>query len=273
MNDGVSAKMKVVRSIAAVTVLAFLYLPLAVVIVYSFNTFRFGTTWGGFTTKWYTELFNNDEILTAAKNSILLACSSTVVSTLIGTFLAYGMFNSSKRLVALCEKLLIIPMVVPDIIMAVSLLGLYMVLRYFSAFFELGRGAMLCSHVTFQVPVVTLVVMAGLKTLPRNIFEAAHDLGASSISALRYIALPLLLPSIIAGALLAFVLSLDDFVVSFFTSGPGSTTLPIYIYSSVKRGLTPQINALSSVMIGLTVIIVIGLNRLNSQKWMNNETV
>jgi len=227
----------------------FLYAPIAVVIVYSFNTARFGASWKGFTTKWYGVLLDNSQAMNAARNTLILAICSTVISTVFGTLLGYGLGRYHFPGKVMAARLLYVPVFIPDIVMAVSLLLFYSLLRRWSAFFELGLTTMVVAHITFQIPFVAIVVRSRLFDLDPAFEEAAHDLGASSWQTFRHVTLPLLFPGIVAGALLAFTLSLDDFVVSFFTSGPGSTTLPILIYSSVKRGLTPDINALSTLLL------------------------
>ena len=232
----------------------FLYAPIAVVVVYSFNASRFGAGWSGFTTKPYHVLLENSQALDAARNTLILAIFSTVISTLLGTLLGYGLSRYRFPGKAFVARLLYVPVFVPDIVMAVSLLLFYSLLRRWFEFFELGLTTMVLAHVTFQVPFVTIVVRARLFDLDPAIEEAAHDLGASSWQTFRHVTLPMMFPGIVAGALLAFTLSLDDFVVSFFTCGPGSTTLPILIYSSVKRGITPDINALSTLLVLVSLV-------------------
>ena len=235
----------------------FMYLPILVVAVFSFNLSKYSTTWTGFTTKWYAILFSNQLALSAAKNTLILAGWSTLLSTLLGTMLGYALHRyrfPGKKVVGWA---MYIPVVIPDILMAVALVLFYGMLRDSLGIFQLGLGTMIFSHITFQIPFVAIVVRSRMVGLDPALEEAARDLGASGWRVFRYVTLPLTLPGIISGALLAFTLSLDDFVVSFFTSGPGSTTLPILIYSSVKRGITPDINALSTIMVALSIVIVI----------------
>jgi len=244
----------------------FLYTPIAIVVVYSFNTARFGAGWSGFTTKWYGVLLNNPLALAASKNTILLAVLSTLVATVLGTLLGYGLdrFEFPGRRVI--SRLLYVPVFIPDIIMAVSLLLFYSLLRSWLGLFELGLGTMVLGHVTFQIPFVAMVVRARLIGLDPTLEEAARDLGADEWRTFRYITLPLILPGVVAGGMLALTLSLDDFVVSFFTSGPGSTTLPILIYSSVKRGITPDVNALSTVIILASILCTVTLTLLQRSR-------
>ncbi|HWI56777.1 MAG TPA: ABC transporter permease subunit [Bacillota bacterium] len=241
-------------SLTAALLYFFLYAPIAVVIVYSFNAARFGAGWSGFTTRWYGLLLQNTVALAATKNTLLLGVFSTALATVLGTLLGYGLNRyqfPGKRFVV---RLLYIPVFIPDIIMAVALLLFYSLVRSWLGLFELGLLTMVLGHVTFQIPFVAIVVGSRLVGLDPALEEAARDLGANEWQSFRHVTLPLILPGVIAGAMLAFTLSLDDFVVSFFTCGPGSTTLPILIYSSVKRGITPEINALSTIIVLASVV-------------------
>jgi spermidine/putrescine transport system permease protein len=236
----------------------FIYAPIAIVVVYSFNSRRFGAGWGEFTARAYPALLREPAIASALKNSLLLAAVSTAIATLLGTSLALGLRHSGETARRWLDRFLYVPVFVPDIVMAVGLLTLFAVSRGLLGQPNLGLPAMILGHVAFQIPFVTLVVRARLAGFDESIEEAARDLGANPFQVAWRVTLPLLNPAILAGALLAFTLSLEDFVISFFTSGPGSTTLPIFIYSSVKRGITPEINALSTLIIlasaALTVI-------------------
>jgi len=194
------------------------------------------------------------------------AVSSTALSTLLGTVLGYGLARHGSRGKSLFERLMLVPIAVPDIVMAVSLLLFYALVRKWTGLFNLGFSTMLLAHVTFQIPFVALIVRARMRGLDPALEEAAYDLGASRGQRLWYVTLPLMRPGIIAGALLALTLSLDDFVVSFFTSGPGSSTVPIYIYGSVKRGVTAEINALASFLIMAAVLITFLLQILQKRR-------
>jgi len=239
--------------IAALLLVIFLYAPLVVVIKNSFNSGQFGLEWKGFTLKWYSILGRDDLARSALKNSLILALASTAIATSLGTLLALGWSRGSARMGRWISGLLYVPVCVPDIVMGVSLLLFYSLVRQWFGIFQPGLGTMILAHVTFQLPFVALIVRARLSGMDPAIAEAAHDLGANRWQRFVYVTLPLAIPGIAAGALLAFTLSLDDFVVSFFTSGPGSTTLPILIYSSVKRGISPEINALSTLLIVASV--------------------
>jgi spermidine/putrescine transport system permease protein len=241
---------------------AFLYAPIVVVIVYSFNAARYGGPWQGFTTRWYGGLLASPDKLIAAKNTLVLGGVSTVLATAVGTLLGYGLSRyrfPGKRIFSL---LMYVPVVIPDIVMAVAMLMFYAWVRDALGLFGLGMTTMILSHVTFQIPFVAIVVRSRLVGMDPALEEAAHDLGATSLQTFRHVTLPLILPAVVAGAMLAFTLSLDDFVVSFFTTGPGATTLPILIYASVKRGITPDINALSSLLVAACVLGTVAVTLL-----------
>jgi spermidine/putrescine transport system permease protein len=242
---------------AALCVFAFLYAPLAVVVVFSFNAAHYGTDWQGFTWDWYLRLLNNPQAIAASINTLELACTSTFFAVLFGSVLAYGMSRYQFPFKGLFHHVLHVPVFIPDIVMAVALLLFFAVLRKWLAGFELGMTTMVIAHITFQIPFVAIVVRARMADCDPQLEEAAADLGAGPWQTFRHVTFPLMLPGIVAGGLLAFTLSLDDFVVSFFTSGPGATTLPILIYSSVKRGLTPDINALASLIVFVSALTVV----------------
>lgn len=235
----------------------FLYAPIAAVVAQSFNSARHGSAWGGFTTKWYASVAHNELALRATGVTLLLAAMSTAVSTVLGTLLALGLNRGKLAGQRAAEWTLRTVIVVPDIVMAIALLMFYGVVRQWLGVLEPGLLTMTLAHITFQIPFVALVVRARLNGIDPSLAEAAIDLGATGWQTFRHITCPLISPGILAGALLAFTLSLDDFVLSFFTTGPGATTLPILIYSSVKRGLTPDINALSTLLAVLLVAVTV----------------
>jgi spermidine/putrescine transport system permease protein len=247
----------------------FLYLPIGVVILYSFNEARYGSGWRGFTVKWYQTLWHNPQVLSATWNTILLGVGSTAIATVLGTLLGLGLkrywFPGKKWF----TWFMYIPVVIPDIVMAVALMLFFSLLRDWLGLFQLGLITMIVAHVTFQIPFVAIVVRSRLAGMDPSFEEAARDLGATPWQTFWHVTFPFLFPGIMAGAMLAFTLSLDDFVVSFFTTGPGATTLPILIYSSVKRGITPDINALSTLMvlasIAGTLLLTLLLNKKNDQ--------
>jgi len=252
----------------AMLTMGFLYLPLLAVAVFSVNATKYGLVWRGFTLDWYIKLFQNEFILEAAVNTLILAVVSTVVATVLGTVLAIGMdrFPWFGKIHTALDLVLHLPVVIPDIILAAALVVAFGLLRVISSAFEPGLLNMIIGHITFQVAFVALVVRSRLAGLGHEIEEAARDLFASTSYLLRRITLPLLLPGIVAGAMLAFTLSLDDFVISFFTAGPESVTLPLYIFAAVRRGVTPQIHALSTLVLLATVILVVGVERLTRKK-------
>lgn len=251
-------------TVSAVATFAFLYIPLLCVAAFSVNASKFGLNWGGFTWNWYRKMIENEAILQAALNTLFLGIVSTAISTVLGTMLAIGMYRFpwKRKSINKLETLLHLPVVTPDIIFAVALVIAFSVIRHFTGFFELGMTSMIFGHVAFQISFVALTVKARLALIGTDIEEAACDLYASYPRVLTKVLLPMLAPGIMAGAMLAFTLSLDDFVISFFTSGPKSTTLPLLIYASVKRGVTPEIHALSTIIMLLTIFCVIVLQRI-----------
>ena len=251
-----------ITTLAMFTV-GFLYLPLVAVAVFSVNATRYGLVWRGFTLDWYIKLFHNEFILEAAWNTLVLAVVSTIVATILGTILAIGMdrFPWGRKANTFLDLVLHIPVVIPDIILAAALVVAFGLLRVISSAFEPGLFNMIIGHITFQISFVALVVRSRLVSIGRDVEEAARDLFASTPYLLRRVTIPLLLPGIVAGAMLAFTLSLDDFVISFFTAGPDSVTLPLFIFAAVRRGVTPQIHALSTLVVLITVILIIGMER------------
>lgn len=231
----------------------FLYAPIIVLIVFSFNSSKSRGVWSGFTFKWYIELFKDQEILKALYYTLLIAVLSSVISTIIGTFAAigiYGMPGISKKIVL---NLNYLPVLNPDIVTAVSLMTLF---RFISI--EFGFITMLLSHITFSIPYVILSILPKLKQMNRHLAEAAMDLGATPFYALRRVIIPEIMPGIITGGLIAFTLSVDDFVISFFNKGAGVTNLSITIFSMARRGINPVINALSTLMfLGLLTLLLI----------------
>lgn len=252
----------------ALSALAFLYLPLLAVVVFSFNSAKFGFNWEGFTLEWYQKLFKNEQILELTQNTLFLALVSTAIATVLGTALALGLerYPWGRRMRASLETALYLPVVTPDIILAAALVVIFGILQTVSSVFQPGMLTMIIGHVTFQIAFVALVVQSRLAGLGRELEEAAYDLYSSYPDLLRRVLLPLLAPGIAAGAMLAFTLSLDDFIISLFTAGPSSQTLPLFIYASVKRGISPEIHALSSLMLLATLVLVLGSERLSRRK-------
>ena len=235
-------------------VLVFLYLPILLLVVNSFNEARYSSTWGGFTLKWYQALgsWENRDLWSAALRSLFIALSSSGVSMVLGTLSACALHWHRSRLQQVNYGILYLPIVIPDLLMGISLLLFFVGLGV-----TLGVGTILIAHITFCASFVTVVVLGRLQGFDENVIAAARDLGASRWVIVRRILLPLLAPGIIAGGLLAFTLSVDDYVITFFVTGPGSTTLPLKIYSMVKHSKDlPVINAISTLFLALTFLIV-----------------
>jgi len=250
--------------ISSLLALIFLHMPMFAVAVFSFNASKHGFTWEGFTLDWYSKLIQNDRILECAWNTLLLAGISTIISTILGTLMAIAVarFRWPAFFRKLLDFVIYLPVVTPDIIFAAALVIIFGVLRSITAVFNPGLLTMILAHITFQIAFVALVVHGRLATIGTTIQEAARDLYADRLYIFRRVTFPLLMPGIVAGAMLAFTLSLDDFIISFFTAGPNSTTLPIYIYSSVRRGISPEIHALSTLIFVLTVLLVFVMERI-----------
>lgn len=231
-------------------VLAFLYIPIMVLVIYSFNDSKINATWTGFTFDWYVQLFQNPRVIEAAINSLTIAIVTTVVATVLGTLFALAMHRYAYRLKGIYDGIVYLPILVPEILMGLSLLLL------FSQFgVDLGKTTIIIAHITFSISYVVVVVAARLSGMGKDLEEAANDLGATPWQTFRYVTFPTIAPGVVAAALLTFTLSIDDFVISFFVSGPNSTTLPLYIYGLVKKGISPEINALSTILI----VVIVGL--------------
>lgn len=239
----------------AVAIFAFLYLPIFILVIYSFNANRVVGVWQGFSFQWYEVLFTDRAIASAFKNSIWVATWSTILSTFLGTMAALVLERYRFRGKMTFDAVLYLPIIIPDIVMALSTLLFFVMVGI-----ALSRYTILIAHIAFNISFVAVIVRARLATMDDNLEEAAADLGANEWTTFRRITLPLLMPGIVAGALLAFTLSLDDFVITFFVSGPGSTTLPVRVYSMIKFGVTPEVNAISTLMLlGSTVLVIISL--------------
>ncbi len=239
----------------AVGVFLFLYLPIFILIIFSFNENRAVSTWTGFSLEWYRVLFRDSQMGSAFRLSLWVALWSTFISTVLGTLAALAMERFRFRGKLAFDGALYLPIIIPDIAMALSTLLFFVVLGI-----ALSRYTILIAHVAFNIAFVAIIVRARLADMDNDLEEAAADLGADSWQTFRRVTLPLLTPGIVAGALLAFTLSLDDFVITFFVAGPGSTTLPVRVYSMIRFGLSPEVNAVSTLMfLGSTVLVVISL--------------
>jgi len=233
----------------------FLYAPLAIVVVYSFNDSRLNAQWVGFTLDWYRKLFHNQEMLGAAWNSLVIGVSASAVSTVLGTMAGYAMYRFKLRLLPI---LVVAPIAIPEILMGVSLLIFFVTIDL-----ALGLTSIILAHIAFCIGFVAIVVRARLAGMDESLVEAARDLGATPFRAFRLITLPLIMPGVIAGALMAFTLSIDDFVITYFTAGAGALTLPLEIYTMVKISVTPEVNAVSTLLMLLTLALIVIASRLS----------
>ncbi|MGC5325491.1 ABC transporter permease [Brevibacillus sp. SYSU BS000544] len=239
----------------------FLYVPIAILIIFSFNQSKLNAVWTGFTLDWYVKLFQNDGVLEAMYTSLIVALVSTIAATMIGTLAAVGMYRYRFRGKTALDAMLYLPIVIPEIVMGISLLILFTQLHI-----PLGYFTLIAAHITFSIPFVVVVLKARLEGFDRSMEEAAMDLGATPWQTFYKVTLPIIAPGVIASALLAFTLSIDDVIISFFVAGPGSATLPLKIFSMVKFGVTPEINALSTLMLIVTLAIVIVAERIRMKQ-------
>lgn len=248
--------MKKLSKIYMALVLMFLYVPIFVLIVFSFNSTKSRSVFTGFTFDWYAKLFQNELILTSLVNTIVIAVCASVISTIIGTLAAIGITRMRKFTKAAVLNVTNIPIINPEIVTGVSLMLLFV---FFKARMELefGFGTLLIAHITFDVPYVVLNVMPKFRQMQPNLYEAAQDLGCGPVRSFFKVVLPEIMPGIVSGFLMAFTFSLDDFVISYFTSGPTSQTLPITIYSMTRRKVSPEINALSTIIFAIVVVVLI----------------
>ncbi len=273
----------------------FLYAPVVVLFLFAFNSSRTNVLFKGFITQvgpteivagdvlrspcgpfhWFCELAKNVEVRNAARNTLTIALTSTIISTIIGTLAAIALQRYNFRWKPFAEISLYIPIVIPEIVMGIGILVLFSQLFTFmnnalhltgDSQLSLGLTTVIVSHISFSIPFVTLVVRARLTGFDQSIEEAAMDLGANEIITFWRVTLPVIMPGVLSGALLAFTLSLDDFVITFFTTGPGASTLPIYVYGLLRRIVTPQVNALSVVWIMIVLIVVFFTQRLQSRQ-------
>lgn len=241
-------------------VYVFLYVPILVLIVLSFNKSGLPTAWTGFSTEWYGKLIANPKILSAAGNSLIVAVASTLISTAIGTLLAMGLEEGKPN--PWLDALVAAPMIIPDIVLAIALLSFYTLLNM-----SLGLHSIVLSHAVFNIAFVCMVVRTRLKNFDRSIVEASIDLGASEVTTFRRVTLPVIAPGVVAAALLSFTLSIDEFIIAYFTAGAGqgSTTFPMQIYAMIRFGVTPEINAIATIVIGFSFFLVLLSQRLNRE--------
>jgi len=235
----------------SVGIMLFLYAPIFLLIVFSFNASPMSVKWEGISFEWYRLLFADQALFEATQNSLLIALTSTVFAVLMGTGAAMVLERRGVRGARFLNAALVLPLVIPEILMGVSLLLFFVMVQA-----PLGLMTVTIGHIAFNLPLVILVIRMRLRKLDPLLEEAARDLGASGWQTFRWVTLPLLRPAIIGSALMAFTISLDDFVVTFFTAGPGATTLPLRIFSMIKTGITPEINALSSVLVMVSMVLI-----------------
>lgn len=252
-------KLPIIASVLAFVGFLLLYLPMFLVAMQSVNASRHGQAWKGFTLDWYARLFENSMVQSTTVNTLILAVASTLIATTLGTLLAIGLHRTpwGKKMRYFFDMSINVPVVTPDILMAIALAVVFALFRSWTTIFDPGMLTMVIAHVTLEISFVVLVVQSRLSSIGKEQIEAARDLYASTAGAWFRVILPQLSTAIVSGALLAFTLSLDDFILSFFTSGPESQTLPLYIYGSLKRGISPQIHALSTIVFGLTLFAMI----------------
>jgi spermidine/putrescine transport system permease protein len=242
----------VVLTVYSLLFYLFIYGPILILIVYSFNASRFPTRWAGFSLEWYQKLFQNRAMGQALRNSLIVSFGSTAISTVIGTMVSVAIERYRFRGKTPLDAMLFLPIIIPDIAMAIMLVAFFGLIHM-----QLGFVTIIISHVAFNISFVAIVVRARMASIDPTLEEAANDLYANEWQAFWRITFPLLLPGILGGALLAFTLSLDDYVITFFTSGPGSTTLPLRIYGMVKTGITPEVNAISTLMLVASLALVL----------------
>ncbi|MFJ3959240.1 ABC transporter permease [Arthrobacter sp. NPDC090010] len=240
--------------------LIFLYLPLVVIIGYSFNANNIVMVWSGFSAEWYAKVFNSVQIRDAFLNSLLIAFWSTVLVLVFAVFVSVGLVSMRRRSSAVVAGLLSAPLILPEIVLAIAILSLFAFAKV-----PLGIPAMIVGHAVVGLPFALMTIRSRLSEADWTQFEAAADLGANERQIFRRITLPMLTPAIVSGGMLSFIVSMDNFIMSFFTAGPGATTLPLYIWGSLRVGLTPEINALSTMILAVSVLVLV-LSQLITRK-------
>ncbi len=251
-------------------VYVFLYAPIAVLIIFSFNSSKSRNVWTGFTLDWYYRLLHNETIISSLLNTLLVATISSVIATILGTLAAVGIHSMKKNVRAAVINVTYLPVINPEIVTGVSLMLLFVF-----AGVSLGYATLIVAHITFNVPYVILNVMPKIRQMDSHLYEAAQDLGCGPFQAFYKVVIPQIMPGIITGFLMAFTYSIDDFVISYFTSGPASQTLPITIFSMTRKKVSPEINALSAIifLIVLTILVIMNLKDANIyRKRMKKET-
>ena len=247
-------------------VMAFLYAPIAVLIVFSFNDSKSRNTWSGFTLRWYKELFHDRVIMQSLAVMLIVAAASAILATVLGTLAALGLNKMNKKLRSVVMGFTYLPMINPEIITGVSLMLLFIYLKM-----EFGMQTLIVAHITFNVPYVIFNVLPKLKQMDKNTYDAALDLGCNPLKAFTKVVIPEIMPGIVSGFLMALTYSMDDFVISYFVSGASIQTLPVAIYSMTRRRVSPKINALSTIMFAVVLIILWSYNLISSRKANSNR--
>ena len=253
--------MKILKKTYVGLIFVFLYAPIILLMLFSFNDSRSRGHWGGFTLKWYRELFSDSAIMNALLNTVLIALISAVVATVIGTVTAFGMHYMKKVPRAILSGISYLPVMNPDIVTGISLMLLFLALNI-----QKGFMTLLIAHITFNIPYVILSVLPKLKQMNEHLFEASQDLGAGEFYTFFHIIIPEVMPGIVSGFLLSVTLSIDDFVISFFTRGAGVNTLSVHIYNMAKKGIDPSINALSTIMFAVVMILLLIINKKDEKE-------
>lgn len=246
---------KIISKIYIALVFIFLYAPIFVLIANSFNKSKSRTVWTGFTLDWYRKLFNNDVILKSLLNTLIVAAIASIISTILGTAAAIGIYNMKKITRSLVINITYIPIMNSEMVTGVSLMLLFVALHI-----DLGYMTLIFAHITFCVPYVILNVLPKLRQMNRNLYDAALDLGCSPMQAFRYVVIPEIMPGIVTGFLMSITYSIDDFVISYFTHGSTSQTLPITIYSMTRRKVSPEVNALSAIIFVIVLVVLLLMN-------------
>jgi len=241
-----------VLTAACIGLFLFMYGPLLVLILFSFNATEYGISWQGFTLKWYEDVLTNENLRHALKVSLMVAVPCVLISTAIGTLTAFAIYRTRFLGRGLFQGVLYIPLLMPDLVMGVTLL-----LLFTSLGISLGIMSILLAHVSFSIPLATLVIIGRMARIDRRLEEAAMDLGADELTTMRKVTLPLLMPGILAAALLVFPWSFNDFVITYFVSGVGSSTLPLRVYSMIRLGVSPTVNALGTLIVVVPLVIVV----------------
>lgn len=254
-------------------VIAFLYAPIAVLIVFSFNSSKSRALWTGFTLDWYKKMFTNEMILSSLANTIIIAVISTIFATVIGTLAAIGINAMNRWIKSLVLNITYMPIINPEIVTGVSLMLLFVFVRdRMGVPLQMGFVTLVLAHITFSIPYVILNVLPKLRQMDKNIYDAALDLGCGPALAFVKVVIPEIMPGIISGFLMAFTFSLDDFIISYFVSGPNFSTLPITIYAMTRKKVSPEINALSTMVFLVVLIVLVISNYLDAKRETGNKT-